>query len=72
MISQSSAYEQDAVFLPGNIKRIGYDPNTERYLFREGENVWEGEPGYYYGGKMRWAGKAPSYPRSASFRRNRC
>jgi hypothetical protein len=41
------------------MKRVGYDERTERYTFRQGDELWLGEPGSLYGGKMKWAGKAP-------------
>ena len=42
------------------MKRVGYDGDTERYTFREGDDLWLGEPGSLYGGKLTWAGKADS------------
>ncbi|KAF8526270.1 hypothetical protein BU17DRAFT_40668 [Hysterangium stoloniferum] len=48
---------QDARHLPPNMKRVGYDTDTERYTFRHGDDLWLGEPGSLYGGKMKWAGK---------------
>ncbi|GJJ08720.1 hypothetical protein Clacol_002939 [Clathrus columnatus] len=56
-LSERYNFNDEAVFLPDRMKRVGYDADTERYMFREGNDLWEGEPGSYYGGKMRWAGK---------------
>ena len=42
------------------MKRVGYDADTERYTFRDGDDLWLGEPGSFYGGHMKWAGKLPS------------
>lgn len=50
---------QDASHLPPGMKRVGYDADTERYTFREGDDLWLGEPRSFYGGKLKWAGKAP-------------
>ena len=41
------------------MKRVGYDERTERYTFRQGDDLWLGEPGSFYGGTMKWAGKSP-------------
>lgn len=41
------------------MKRVGYDERTERYTFRQGDELWLGEPGSLYGGTMKWAGKVP-------------
>jgi hypothetical protein len=41
------------------MKRVGYDADTERYTFREGNDLWLGESGSFYGGRLKWAGKAP-------------
>ncbi|KAF8512502.1 hypothetical protein JB92DRAFT_2928191 [Gautieria morchelliformis] len=49
----------DAYHLPPGMTRVGYDERTERYTFRQGDELWLGESGSLYGGKMKWAGKAP-------------
>ena len=41
------------------MKRVGYDADTGRYTFREGDDLWLGQPGSFYGGELKWAGKAP-------------
>ncbi|KAF8492872.1 hypothetical protein JB92DRAFT_3001653 [Gautieria morchelliformis] len=51
--------DDDASHLPPGMKRVGYDADTERYTFREGDDLWLGEPGSFYGGRMKWAGKMP-------------
>jgi hypothetical protein len=49
---------QDASHLPPGMKRVGYDTDTERYTFRQGDDLWLGEPGSFYGGELKWAGRA--------------
>ncbi|KIJ24320.1 hypothetical protein M422DRAFT_72382 [Sphaerobolus stellatus SS14] len=36
------------------MKRVAYDADTERYTFREGNELWIGEPRAYYGGTMKF------------------
>ncbi|KAF8589877.1 hypothetical protein K439DRAFT_1628406 [Ramaria rubella] len=60
MAALTNRYEDDdASRLPPGMKRVGYNADTERYTFQQGDDLWVGEPGSLYGGTLKWAGKAP-------------
>ncbi|KAH9486070.1 hypothetical protein JR316_0000134 [Psilocybe cubensis] len=42
-------YDEDEYRLPEGVKRIGYDADSGRYLFRSGGSIWQGPVGAEYG-----------------------
>ena len=50
---------QDDHRLPEGMERVGYDADTQRYTFQQGKDLWLGEPGCEYGGKLTRAGTVP-------------
>ncbi|KAG5923844.1 hypothetical protein E4U42_004814 [Claviceps africana] len=49
-MSQFSRYDSDEDRLPGGMRRIGYDADTQIYTFQDGDgSYWESAPGCQYG-----------------------
>ncbi|KAJ3757081.1 hypothetical protein EV360DRAFT_46767 [Lentinula raphanica] len=56
-MSRWNQYDEDSYRLPEGMKRIGYDSDTARYLFRDGDgSVWQGPQGAEYGEMTRVSG----------------
>jgi len=55
-----SQYDEDDHRLPEGMKRIGYDADTSRYIFRDRDgSLWQGPEGSEYGEMIR-VGRLPS------------
>jgi len=54
----------------GGMERVGYDADSQRYYFQDGDDLYEGEPGAEMGGRMRYIGKAPPPPPPGAARQN--
>ncbi|PVG00906.1 hypothetical protein CPB86DRAFT_782153 [Serendipita vermifera] len=54
-----SQYDEPS-YRTGGMERVGYDADTQRYYFQEGEELYEGEPGAEFGGQLRHIGRAPT------------